>query len=176
MQDNTPRHEEDSVLGWLDKLRAKTLALIAGTIAAIGAVLIPVAVPEGKEWTIPARLLLLSIEGVALCFFFAGLSYLILWRRKNKLLAQMAKANERFVVTAITFDLHANPRCPKCDSPMDGRRNAVFHCPTCDKYYTAYDPLLKIRLQRDLRSSDAVNEARKRLNLPQIPETHGDSA
>src|SRR5689334_5058479 len=78
--------------------------LIAATTAVLGAVgwgLIEWLTPDKSQWSFPARLVLLTVAGVALLYLILGLLYLRIWIR-----------NRTRRAFGVLWDVRNQPICP----------------------------------------------------------------
>jgi hypothetical protein len=105
--------------------------LIAVTTAVLGATgwgLIGWLAPDKSQWSFPARLVLLTLLGIALLYLVLGLLYLRLWLR-----SRMRRA------FGVLWDRHNNPICPKCHGTLGKADATHFLCGACSATYQVYD-------------------------------------
>ena len=131
MSNHEPKSEAGNALESISGLPKWLIAATVAVLGALGWALIEWLSPAKSQWSFPARLVLLTLGGVALLYLVLGLLYLRIWLR--------SRTREGF---GVLWNRRGNPICSKCRAPLtksDQGFGALLYCPACSIYYKLCD-------------------------------------
>lgn len=142
--------------------------LIAATTAIVGTLWLTVVqwlTPDTLRWTLPARVVLLTIGAAALLFLCLGLLYLRVWIRSRTKVSY-----------AVLWNADKQPICACCHGPLYTKDTYSFLCPICNikieprddagRPLSPRDALAKVRGKRTI----AAEERQKLREFPDRSE------